>query len=159
MPLLPSQASSQVRYTDAISLSEFRIDNRSGAKPINVPAKRQLTGISGFSFNDAFSTLSVPQTIKVDQERLSADSNLSAGDRERLTAQVEQVLAADEEQRSYDNALNDVFRKSSFERDNKDTTVVVKVVQQVNMANMKLYKQDIVVANRGKANTKTVMGT
>jgi hypothetical protein len=83
---------------------------------------------------------------------------MSAADRERLTAQVEQVLAADEEQRSYDNALNDVFRKSSFERDNKDVTVVVKVVQQVNMANMELYKQDIVVANRGKANTKTVMG-
>jgi hypothetical protein len=138
-------------------------DKRTAAKPINVPAKRQLTAIPGFSFNDAFSSLSVPQTLKVDQERLSADSNMNSSDRERLTAQVEQILAADEEQRSYDNALNDVFRKSSFERDNKDMTVVVKVVQQVTMVDngkqMDLYKQDLIVANRGKDKTKTVMGT
>jgi Skp family chaperone for outer membrane proteins len=88
---------------------------------------------------------------------------MNSGDRERLAAQVEQILAADEDQRSYDNALNDVFRKSSFERDNKDMTVVVKVVQQVTMVDngrqMDLYKQDLVIANRGKDKTKTVMGT
>jgi hypothetical protein len=138
-------------------------DERTAAKPINVPTKRELTTIPGFSFNDALMSLSTPQILKVDQERLSADSNMNSSDRERLTAKVEQILAADEEQRSYDNALNDVFRKSSFERDNKDMTVVVKVVQQVTMVDngkqMDLYKQDLIVANRGKDNTKIVMGT
>jgi hypothetical protein len=88
------------------------------------------------------------------------------GDRaaqELVLQQVNQALLADQRKNAAEAELDDVLREAALAQKEPEITVVVLIVQEirviVNNVDAKLFKQEALVANRGKRETKTVMGT
>ena len=87
------------------------------------------------------------------------------GDRaaqELVLQQVNQALLADQLKNAAEAELDNVLREAALAQKEPEITVVVLIVQEINIivkdAKAKLFKQEALVANRGKRETKTVMG-
>ena len=88
------------------------------------------------------------------------------GDRaaqELALQQVNQALLDDQRKNAAEAELDDVLREVALAQKEPEITVVVLIVQEINIivkdVDAKLFKQEALVANRGKRETKTVMGT
>lgn len=79
---------------------------------------------------------------------------------------MNQILVVDGQNNGNRRDMNNLFRKSSYRNNNKDKTTVLLVVQEIqiliddgkgNKAQQQVFAQSVVVANRGKKQTETVM--
>jgi hypothetical protein len=87
------------------------------------------------------------------------------GDRpaqELVLQQVNQALLDDQRKNAAEVELDNVLREAALAQKEPEITVVVLFVQEIKVivknADAKLFKQEALVANRGKRETKTVMG-
>ena len=88
------------------------------------------------------------------------------GDRaaqELVLQQINQALLADQRKNAAEAELDDVLREAALAQKEPEITIVVLIVQEIKVVikdvDAKLFKQEALVANRGKRETKTVMGT
>lgn len=147
------------------------------AKPVNAPQnlpaypiKRSnafLNGFSGdgFNFIDGFNNFNQQQqVINVQKENLQIVNN---GFQEQVVQQAEQVLIVNQQNNGFNNDLNNLFRKSSFNREFNNVATVMLVVQEIQVAiddgfgntfQQNVFAQSALVAGRGGGFTQTVMG-
>ncbi|KAF2660034.1 hypothetical protein K491DRAFT_107355 [Lophiostoma macrostomum CBS 122681] len=154
------------------------------AKPVHAPqaiverrspavSRRQdLSGLGGlggnggnaFDFINGFNNVNQQnQVINIQEQSLQIVDN---GRQQAIVQQAQQVLIVDQQKNGFNNDLNDIFRKTNARRDNRDQTVVMLVVQEIqvavddgkgNVVQEQVFAQSAVVANRGRGQTKTVM--
>lgn len=152
--------------------SRFETNTCPVAKPIsNVQSqpgftKRQGFGGDGFNFIDGFNNFNKQeQVIQIQENNLQIVDN---GQQQLIVAQAQEVLIVDQQQNGFNNDLNNLFRKSSSRNNFKDVSTVMLVVQEIqiaiddgrgNQVQQNIFAQSAVVANRGRDETRTVMGT
>jgi hypothetical protein len=126
-------------------------------------SKRQFGG-NGFDFINGFNDVNQQeQVIQIKEESLQIVDN---GRQQVVVQQAQEVLIVDQQRNGFNNDLNDIFRKTNARRENQDETVVMLVVQEIQVAiddgngnvfQQQVFAQSAVVANRGRDSTKTVM--
>ncbi|KAL5117957.1 hypothetical protein ACEQ8H_004102 [Pleosporales sp. CAS-2024a] len=125
-----------------------------------------LNGFSGngFNFGSGFNNLNQQaQVIQIQQENLQIVNN---GFQQQVVDQVNQVLVVDQVSNGFNQNLNNLFRKATFQNQFRDKTTVMLVVQEIQIAvadprgnqlQQSIFAQKAVVANRGQPVTQTVM--
>jgi hypothetical protein len=119
-----------------------------------------------FNFINGFSNFNnQQQVLQVQQQNLQIISN-DNGRQQAVFEQVNQVLVVDNQRNGFNNQMNNLFRQANQRNSNRDVTVVMMVVTQVNVAiddgrgnqvQQQVFAQSLLVANRGQRQTQSVM--
>jgi hypothetical protein len=102
--------------------------------------------------------------LDIQQENLQIIDN---GRQQIVVQQVKEVLVVNQRQNGFRNDMNNLFRKANFQNQFRDVTTVLLVVQEISVVveggrgdslRESVFAQSVVVANRGRRASQTVMG-
>lgn len=134
-----------------------------GGQPFNGAVVNGFSG-NGFNFADGFNKFNQQQqVIQIQEQNLQIIDN---GFQKQVVQQVQEVLIVDTVNNGFSRDLNNLFRKSSFSNQFNQVTTVMIVVQEIQVAvadafgnqfQQNVFAQSIQVANRGAAQTQSIM--
>lgn len=122
-------------------------------------------GQDDFNFVNGFNNFNQQQQVIQVQEQNIQQVNFG-GFQRQVVEQVNQVLVIDNQRNGFNNNLNNLFRQTNQRRNRGDVSTVIMVVMQVNVAiddgrgnqiQQEVFAQSLIVANRGRGRTETVM--